>query len=35
LVIGGERGTDWAMPEVAFCEGLSGGGTGYHRGINY
>lgn len=35
LVIGGERGTDWAMPEVAFCEGLSGGGTGYHRGVNY
>ncbi len=35
LVIGGERGTDWAMPVVAFCEGLSGGGTGYHRGVAY
>jgi hypothetical protein len=35
LVIGGERGTDWAMPVVGFCEGLSGGGTGYHRGITY
>lgn len=35
LVIGGERGTDWAMPEVAFCEGLSGGGIGFHRGLNY
>ena len=35
LVLGGERGTDWAIPEVAFCEGLSGGGTGYHRGIAY
>jgi len=35
LVLGGERGTDWAITEVAFCEGLSGGGTGYHRGIAY
>jgi len=35
LVIGGERGTDWALKEVAFCEGLSGGGTGYHRGVTY
>jgi hypothetical protein len=35
LVIGGERGVDWAMPELAFCEGLNGGGTGFHRGINY
>ncbi len=35
LVIGGERGTDWAIPVVGFCEGLSGGGTGYHRGIAY
>jgi hypothetical protein len=35
LVIGGERGTDWAMPVVGFCEGLSGGGTGYHRGLTY
>lgn len=35
LVIGGERGTDWAMPAVAFCEGLSGGGTGYHYGVTY
>ncbi len=35
LVIGGERGTDWAMPVVGFCEGLSGGGTGYHRGLIY
>jgi len=35
LVLGGERGTDWAIPIIAFCEGLSGGGTGYHRGIAY
>jgi len=35
LVIGGERGTDWVMPVVGFCEGLSGGGTGYHRGLTY
>ncbi len=35
LVIGGERGTDWALPEVTFCEGLSGGGTGYHHGMAY
>jgi len=35
LVVGGERGTDWAIPELAFCEGLSGGGTGYHYGISY
>ena len=35
LVVGGERGTDWAMPVVGFCEGLSGGGTGYHRGVTY
>jgi hypothetical protein len=35
MVIGGERGTDWAMPVVGFCEGLSGGGTGYHRGLTY
>jgi hypothetical protein len=35
LVVGGERGTDWAVPVVTFCEGLSGGGTGYHRGIAY
>ena len=35
LVLGGERGTEWALPYVGFCEGLSGGGTGYHRGIAY
>jgi hypothetical protein len=35
LVIGGERGTDWAIPVLAFCEGLSGGGTGYHYGMSY
>lgn len=35
LVVGGERGTDWAIPGLAFCEGLSGGGTGYHYGISY
>jgi len=35
LIIGGERGSDWALPWVSFCEGLSGGGTGYHRGIAY
>jgi hypothetical protein len=35
LVVGGERGTEWALPVIAFCEGLSGGGTGYHRGIAY
>jgi len=35
IVIGGERGTDWAMPIVGFCEGLSGGGADYHRGIGY
>lgn len=35
LLIGGERGTDWAMPIVGFFEGLSGGPTGYHRGVTY
>jgi hypothetical protein len=35
LVIGGERGSDWALPALAFCEGLSGGGTGYHFGVTY
>lgn len=35
LVVGGERGTDWALPVVGFCEGLSGGGAGYHRGVGY
>jgi len=35
LIIGGERGTDWALPALAFCEGLSGGGTGYHYGVAY
>ncbi|KPL09007.1 MAG: hypothetical protein AMS26_23420, partial [Bacteroides sp. SM23_62] len=35
LLVGGERGADWALPVVSFCEGLSGGGTGYHRGIAY
>ncbi|MGK7395533.1 MAG: DUF5696 domain-containing protein [Candidatus Cyclobacteriaceae bacterium M3_2C_046] len=35
LVVGGERGTDWALPVVGFCEGLSGGGANYHRGIGY
>jgi hypothetical protein len=35
LVLGGERGTEWALPVVTFCEGLSGGGTGFHRGIAY
>lgn len=35
LVVGGERGTDWALPALAFCEGLSGGGTGYHFGVTY
>jgi|GEM_PF-1950142 len=35
LVVGGERGTDWALPVVSFCEGLQGGGGDYHRGMGY
>lgn len=35
LVVGGERGADWAMPAAAFYEGMQGGGTGYHRGLAY
>lgn len=35
LVVGGERGADWAVPVATFFEGLSGGGTGYHRGVGY
>ena len=35
IVPGGERGADWAIPVSAFFEGLSGGGTGYHRGVSY
>lgn len=35
LVVGGERGTDWALPIVSFCEGLQGGGGDYHRGVGY
>jgi hypothetical protein len=35
LVVGGERGADWAMPAAAFYEGMQGGGTGYHRGVAY
>jgi len=35
LVVGGERGTDWALPVVSFCEGLQGGGGDYHRGVGY
>ena len=35
MVPGGERGADWAIPVSVFFEGLSGGGTGYHRGISY
>jgi hypothetical protein len=35
LVVGGERGADWALPAASFFEGLHGGGTGYHRGLSY
>lgn len=35
LLVGGERGTNWALSSLAFCEGLSGGGTGFHYGVAY